>query len=178
VNNLKQQQNRQPYGMIHLATHADFVPGDLSNSYIQFWDSKLRLNQLSELGLNKPTVELLVLSSCRTALGNEEAELGFAGLAVKAGVKSAVGSLWYVSDQGTLGLITEFYQQLKQAPIKAEAMRQAQLAMLNGQVYTQDGKLITTQDMISLPPELARLRDQTFEHPYYWSAFTMIGSPW
>ncbi|MEQ9001888.1 MAG: CHAT domain-containing protein [Coleofasciculus sp. B1-GNL1-01] len=178
VNNLKQQQNRQPYGMIHLATHADFVPGEMSNSYIQFWDSKLRLNQLSELGLNKPTVELLVLSSCRTALGNEEAELGFAGLAVKAGVKSAVGSLWYVSDQGTLGLITEFYQQLKQAPIKAEAMRQAQLAMLNGQVYTQDGKLITTQDMISLPPELARLRNQTFEHPYYWSAFTMIGSPW
>jgi len=178
VNNLKQQQNRQPYGMIHLATHANFVPGELNNSYIQFWDSKLRLNELSQLGLNKPTVELLVLSACRTALGNEESELGFAGLAVKAGVKSAVGSLWYVSDEGTLGLMTEFYQQLKQAPIKAEAIRKAQLAMLKGQVYTKDGQLVTTQETMSLPPELARLRDQTFEHPYYWSAFTMIGSPW
>jgi CHAT domain-containing protein len=178
VENLKEQQNRQPFGMIHLATHANFVPGELSNSYIQLWDNKLRLNELSELGLNNPTVELLVLSACRTALGNEEAELGFAGLAVKAGVKSAMGSLWYVSDEGTLGLMTEFYQQLKQAPIKAEAIRQAQLAMLKGQIYTKDGKLITTQETMSLPPELARLRDQTFEHPYYWSAFTMIGSPW
>ncbi|MEQ9668503.1 CHAT domain-containing protein [Coleofasciculus sp. G2-EDA-02] len=178
LENLKEQQKRQPFGMIHLATHANFVPGELSNSYIQFWDSKLRLNELSQLGLNNPTVELLVLSACRTALGNEEAELGFAGLAVKAGVKSAMGSLWYVSDEGTLGLMTEFYQQLKQAPIKAEAIRQAQLAMLKGQVYTKDGELITTEEMMSLPPELAQLRDQTFEHPYYWSAFTMIGSPW
>jgi CHAT domain-containing protein len=56
-------------------------------------------------------------------LGDEQAEFGFGGLAVAAGVKSAVASLWYVSDEGTLGLMSEFYQQLKTAPIKAEALR-------------------------------------------------------
>ena len=150
----------------------------MSNSYIQLWDTKLRLDQLSGLGWNNPPVELLVLSACRTALGNEEAELGFAGLAVQAGVKSAIGSLWYVSDEGTLGLMTEFYQQLKQTAIKSEALRQAQLAMLRGQVNISGGKLVVGSDSLPLPPELANLQDQNFQHPYYWSAFTMIGNPW
>ena len=178
LENLKGQRQRQPFGIIHLATHANFQPGEPSNSYIQLWDSKLRLNQLSELGWNNPPVELLVLSACRTALGNEQAELGFAGLAVQAGAKSALGSLWYVSDQGTLALMTQLYEQLKQAPIKAEALRQAQLAMLKGQVYVEGGQLVAANKSIALPPELAKLRNQDFKHPYFWSAFTMIGTPW
>ena len=56
-----------------------------------------------------------------------------------AGVKSAVASLWYVSDEGTLGLMSEFYQQLKTAPMKAEALRQAQIAMIKGQVRFEGG---------------------------------------
>ena len=100
------------------------------------------MNQLEELKLSNPQVELLVLSACTTAVGDEQAELGFAGLAVHAGVKSALASLWYVSDVGTLGLMTEFYQQLRTAPIKAEALRQAQLAMLRGEVRLQDGYLV------------------------------------
>ena len=123
-------------------------------------------------------MELLVLSACRTALGDEEAELGFAGLSVLAGVKSTLASLWYVSDRGTLGLMTEFYEQLKTAPIKSEALRQAQLAMLRGEVRLEDGKLITPGADIPLPPQLAQLDNQTLEHPYFWSAFTMIGNPW
>jgi CHAT domain-containing protein len=106
LENLKAQRKQQPFGIIHLATHASFQPGAPSNSYIELWNSKLRLNQLSELGWNNPAVELLVLSACRTALGDEQAELGFAGLAVQAGVKSAIASLWSVSDEGTLGLMT------------------------------------------------------------------------
>jgi CHAT domain-containing protein len=133
---------------------------------------------LRQLGWNNPPVELLVLSACRTALGDEQAELGFAGLAVLAGVKSAMASLWYVSDIGTLGLMTDFYQQLNSAPIKAEALRRTQLAMLKGEVRLEDGKLITPGAEISLPPELASQGNQTLEHPYYWSAFTMIGNPW
>ncbi|HEY9651345.1 MAG TPA: CHAT domain-containing protein, partial [Coleofasciculaceae cyanobacterium] len=178
LENLKQQRQKQPFGIIHLATHGQFQAGDPSNSYIQLWNSKLRLNQLRQLGWNNPPVELLVLSACRTALGDEEAELGFAGLSVLAGVKSAMASLWTVSDQGTLGLMTTFYEQLKTAPIKAEALREAQLAMLKGQVRIEGGKLHTPNADIPLPPDIAESGNRTLEHPYYWSAFTMIGNPW
>jgi len=178
LKNLKEARNEEAYGIIHLATHAEFLPGKPSNSYIQFWDTKLRLDQLPLLSLNKPPVELLVLSACRTALGDTGAELGFAGLAVQAGVKSALGSLWYVSDDGTFGLMTEFYQKLKEAPIKAEALRVAQLAMIRGEVRLQGGQLVTTGGNFPLPANLAQLRDKNLTHPYYWSSFTMIGNPW
>jgi filamentous hemagglutinin family protein len=178
LSNLKQTRSREPFGIIHLATHAQFQSGKPSNSYIQLWDSKLRLDQLPRLGLNKPPVELLVLSACRTAIGDQEAELGFTGLAVQSGIKSALGSLWYVSDEGTLGLMTQFYERLKQSPIKAEALREAQLAMLKGEVRLQGGKLVTSGGSFPLPPQLANLGDKALTHPYYWSAFTMIGSPW
>ena len=130
------------------------------------------------LGVYNPSVELLVLSACRTALGDEQAELGFGGLAAQAGVKTALASLWYISDQGTLGLMTEFYQHLKTAPIKSEALRQAQIAMLKGQVSIENGQLRSSIGPVPLPPELAGLTNQTLSHPYYWSAFIMIGNPW
>jgi CHAT domain-containing protein len=179
LENLKSARSKENFGIIHLATHGEFLPGKASNSYIQLWNSRLGLDQLEKLGWkNNPRVELLVLSGCRTALGDEQAELGFAGLAVLAGVKSAMGSLWYVSDEGTLGLMTTFYRQLKQVPVKAEALRQAQLAMLKGEVRIEGGKLLTNTGNVSLPPDLAQLGDKTLRHPYYWSAFTMIGNPW
>jgi filamentous hemagglutinin family protein len=180
LNNLKQQ--RQQFGIIHLATHADFRPNEPSHSYIQLWDGKLRLNQLRQIGWNQPPqVELLVLSACRTAIGDVNAELGFAGLAVKAGVKSALASLWYVDDGSTLALMSEFYRQLSQPEvmIKAEALRRAQLAMLRGQVRLENGQLHGIgMGGISLPMEFKGRINQDFSHPYYWAAFTMIGSPW
>jgi len=178
LENLKAQRRQQPFGIIHLATHGQFKAGKREDSYIRLWDRRLGLDQLRELGWNDPPVELLVLSACRTALGDKEAELGFSGLAVQAGVKSAVGSLWYVSDEATLGLMAEFYRQLQKAPIKSEALREAQLAMIRGEVYLEGGKLHGTGQNVTLPPELAQLGDKKLSHPYYWSAFTMIGSPW
>lgn len=178
LENLKAQRQRERFGIIHLATHAEFQPGAPDNSYIQLSNSKLRLNQLPQLGWNKPPVEMLVLSACRTAVGDEQAELGFAGLAVQAGVKSAVASLWSVSDEATLGLMAQFYEQLKSSPTKAEALRQAQLAMLKGQVRIESGRLHTPLRDVPLPPVLALLGDQQLTHPYYWAAFTMIGNPW
>jgi CHAT domain-containing protein len=178
LENLKAQRRQQPFGIIHLATHGQFKAGKREDSYIRLWDRRLGLDQLRELGWNDPPVELLVLSACRTALGDKEAELGFAGLAVQAGVKSAVGSLWYVSDEATLGLMAEFYRQLQKAPIKSDALRLAQLAMIRGEVYLEGGKLHGTGQNVTLPPELAQLGDKKLSHPYYWSAFTMIGSPW
>jgi CHAT domain-containing protein len=118
-----------------------------------------------------------VLSACETALGNEKAELGFAGFAVQAGVKSVLGSLWSVSDGGTLALITEFYQKLRTVPIKAEALKQAQLAMLQKQVYIANNQLHWSNGTVPLPPEMQG-ENPDLSHPYYWSGFTMIGSPW
>jgi len=178
--NLIEQRSNYPYPMIHLATHGEFNPGDISNSYIALWNEKLRLDELRNLRLNNPPVELLVLSACRTAVGDEKAELGFAGFAVAAGVKTAVASLWYVSDAGTLGLMAEFYQHLKDAKIKAEALRQAQLAMIRGDVRIEKGELRQTgiRGGVSLPAELLKEGSHNLKHPYYWSGFTMIGSPW
>ncbi|OLP16143.1 hypothetical protein BST81_22325 [Leptolyngbya sp. 'hensonii'] len=174
------ERRRDPVRIVHLATHSEFRPGSPENSFIQFWDRKIRLNEIRQLALNNPPVDLLVLSSCRTALGDEEAELGFAGLAIQAGVKTAMASLWYVSDEGTLGLMTEFYEKLKTGSIKAEVLQQAQISLLQGKVRIADGRLMT--DTIAgnllLPPELQNLGDQSLAHPYYWAGFTLIGNPW
>lgn len=178
VETLLQARERNPYGILHLATHGEFLPGQLENSYIQFWDQRLSLTQLSQLSLNNPPVELLVLSACRTAFGDPNAELGFAGLAIASGAKSAIGSLWYVSDEGTLGLMTRFYEELQVAPIKAEALQQAQLDMLRGNVRREGNQLITPSNTISLPPELAQLKTADLTHPYYWSGFSLVGNPW
>ena len=91
-----------------------------------------------------------------------------------------------MSDAGTLGLMTQFYEQLKTAPIKAEALRQTQLAMLRGEVVLENGKLISGDPagicsaarVFDLPPSLAGMEDIDLTHPFFWSAFTMIGNPW
>ncbi|MEQ9625697.1 CHAT domain-containing protein [Coleofasciculus chthonoplastes] len=180
LENLIQARQRYPYEIIHLGTHADFKSGGPSNSYVQLWNDKLTLDQMQQMNWDNPPVELLVLSACRTAVGDNQAELGFAGLAVASGVKSALGSVWQVSDQGTLALMTELYNQLGQTPIKAEALREAQLSMLRGNVVIEGGQLrgSGTRGGVSLPPQLAELGQVDLSHPYYWSGFMMIGSPW
>jgi CHAT domain-containing protein len=178
LSNLQSARQAVPHSIIHLATHAEYRLGNPRFSYIQLWNDKLQVDELRRLKLNKPPVELLVLSACRTAVGDDNLELGFAGIAVQAGVKSVLGSLWYVSDEGTLGLMAEFYEKLKQAPIKAEALRQTQVAMLKGEVRLEGGKLIASTGSFPLPPSVARLENKTLNHPYYWSSFTLIGNPW
>ncbi|WOB45646.1 CHAT domain-containing protein [Thermoleptolyngbya oregonensis NK1-22] len=180
--NLRAARQQQPFGIIHLATHADFVAGNIGASYIQFWDERLGLDQVKQLGWNDPPVEMLVLSACRTALGNEQAELGFAGLAVQTGVKTVVASLWYVSDAATTALMTRFYENLATSPIKAEALRQAQVAMARGEVSIDEAGRLRglgrVGDLILPASSSSELRGQALSHPYYWAAFTMIGNPW
>lgn len=152
LENLKSQRREQPFGIVHLATHASFNDESPKDSYLQLWDYRLTFDEFRKLKLNTPPVELLVLSACKTGLGDEDIELGFAGFAHREGVKSVLGSLWEVSDRGTLELMTGFYGQLFQEnTIKAEALRQAQLAML---------------------------KNEQFSHPHYWSGFTLVGNPW
>jgi CHAT domain-containing protein len=165
--NLKARREIYPFEIVHLATHAQFSPGDVSQSYLQFWDDRLSLNHFKELGLRSPKVQLLVLSACQTALGDTKAELGFAGIAVQSGSKAALASLWAVSDIGTLKLMSEFYRQLPSAPTKIEALRQAQIAMLRG----------TLASPTALPAS-ADSKNVDYRHPYYWSAFTLVGNPW
>jgi CHAT domain-containing protein len=177
VSKLVSQRDKQPFSIVHLATHGKFGSGLPNNSYIQFVNERLQLDRFRELKLNNPPIELLVLSACETALGDENAELGFAGLANRTGAKSAMGSLWSVNETGTLGLMTSFYRGLKTAPIKAEALRQAQVDMLQGKVRLEGGKLITATDRVDLPTKLARLNVK-LTHPFYWAGFTIVGNPW
>ena len=179
LENLQKKRSQQTFKIIHIATHANFSPEN--PPYIQFWGRKLPLKELRDLEWYKqPQVELLVLSACETGLGNTlETEMGFAGLAHQAGVKSALASLWQVSDVGTLGLMVEFYRNLKSSSIKAEALRQAQLALLYGEVEVETDLLHSTRGDSSVSNTLAlRLKTEDLSHPYYWASFTMIGSPW
>ncbi|WJI24617.1 CHAT domain-containing protein [Thermosynechococcus sp. B0] len=182
VSNLETQRRRSLYPILHLATHGEFNAGKPQNSYIQFWDSQLSMAQVRQLRLFQPPTELMTLSACRTAVGDTNAELGFAGLSLQAGVKSSVASLWYVSDEGTLALMTAFYGQLRIAPIKAEALRQAQLALIHQQVVIEENHLRSAGVQgglsIPLPPEVQTGGGRQLSHPYFWAGFTMIGSPW
>ncbi|MDB9495656.1 CHAT domain-containing protein [Spirulina major CS-329] len=171
--NLADQSRERDFDVVHLATHADFNAGRLDDSYIQLWGDE----QISPQGLrqlrwyDEPQVELLVLSACETALGDVNAELGFAGLAVQAGVKSALASLWQVSDRGTMALMGEFYRHLTdpEVTIKAEALRRAQLALIQGNQLSSAGDAIAGLDDI---------QRANFRHPFYWSSFMLVGSPW
>jgi CHAT domain-containing protein len=189
--NLRDRRERKSFDIVHLATHVKFsssgdAPQNRSDdirgeSYIQFWNRPVPFDEIPHLGFQKGTVELLVLSACETAVGNQDAELGFAGLAVKMGVKSVLASLWQVDDDGTLALMSEFYRHLRtqDKTIKAEALRQAQLAMLRGEVTVEEGRLRGTGEELELPPEIAaRFGDRRLSHPYFWASFTLIGSPW
>ena len=177
IDKLQEARETESFGILHLATHGVFNAGKPDNSFIYLGDKALSLNDLGKLNLDDPQINLLVLSACETALGDTSSELGFAGLSVLAGVKSALGSLWRVDDVATLGLMTSFYQKLKLAPVKAEALQEAQLAMMRGEVQLV-GEELVTPDGAFPTAELSKFGDQDFVHPYYWSGFTMVGSPW
>ena len=140
------------YSIVHMATHARFE-SDYRRSFLLTYDDVLTMDRLEDMmgsqrGLEQP-VDLLVLSACQTAVGDERAALGLAGVAVKAGVRSALASLWLISDESTARLIAEFYRQLAQpGNDKADALRGAQLLLMN---------------------------DAEHRHPAYWAPFLLIG---
>ena len=176
LNGLVNAQQSNPSAMMHLATHAAFNPGALDRSYVQLWDEQLTLDNISELNLSG--LEMLILSACATAMGSREAELGFAGLASATGVEASIGSLWSVSDVGTMALMAEFYEHLRQNPLRFVALQQAQLSLLRGETWLENNKLITQQEKNDLPDGFAGDESMTFSHPFFWSGFTLIGSPW
>ncbi len=142
-----------PFRVVHLATHGQFS-SNAQDTFVLTWDDRINIEELNRLlrGDSKQLrpIDLLVLSACQTATGDRLASLGLAGIAVRAGARSTVASLWAVNDSATVTLMTHFYQALAQDNMtKAEALRQAQILTM---------------------------KNEPFAHPYYWSAFILLGN--
>jgi CHAT domain-containing protein len=132
---LRRALSRGRVDVLHLATHAAFN-GRSDRSFIVANGEAIPLADLRGLiGANRTRgdeLDLLVLSACETAVGDDEASMGLAGAAVQSGAESALASLWSVNDTGTVALMKGFYGQYRQRAGKAEALRNAQLAMISG----------------------------------------------
>ncbi len=132
---LAQQINSAPYNVVHLATHGQFS-SQAKNTFVLASDGPINVNQLDNLVQSRDqsrpdAIELLVLSACETATGDDRAALGLAGVAVRAGARSTMASLWQIDDQSTAIFIGEFYRQLANSEVtKAEALRRAQMTLL------------------------------------------------
>ncbi len=147
------------FPIVHLGTHGEFS-SNAEDTFVLTWDDRINANELDNLlrleERQGATIELLILSACQTAVGDKRAALGLAGVAVRAGARSTLASLWYVSDEATAELMSQFYQELVTTNLtlgrrqtKAEALSAAQRAMIQN-------------------PE--------FSHPYYWAAFVLVGN--
>lgn len=148
---LQQELAKTSYPIVHIATHGQFSAEPEDTFLIMGDGKKLTITELDRLIRttakdNKP-VDLISLTACQTAVGDERAALGLAGVAIQAGASSALASLWYISDEVTPKVVREFYTSLQQENTsKAKALQQAQKSLI------------------------AR-----GEHPAFWSPFIIIG---
>ncbi|MGB3638550.1 MAG: CHAT domain-containing protein, partial [Rivularia sp. (in: cyanobacteria)] len=167
------------YNIVHFATHAAFVPGDASKSFILFGDGDIaNLKEIGNWTLNN--VDLVVLSACQTGIGGKfgkgEEILGLGYQFQSRGVRATIASLWKVSDDGTQLLMNGFYNVLKQQKItKAEALRQAQIALITNDYSAVGGKrggIFVEGDGDNKLKETG----SKLQHPYYWAPFILIGN--
>jgi CHAT domain-containing protein/Flp pilus assembly protein TadD len=153
-NALQDQINAAPYPVVHLASHGEFS-SNAENTFILAWDTRINVKQLGGLlqareKSDRRPIELLVLSACKTAAGDNRAALGLAGVAVRSGARSTLATLWPVDDQSTSDFMVKFYKELAQSQVtKAQALRHAQLALL---------------------------KQPRFRHPFYWAPFVLVGN--
>lgn len=144
----------RPYSIVHIASHGEFN-SDVKKTFVLTYNSRFTLDALEKLLsptlLRKDPVEMLTLSACQTAAGDDRAALGLGGIAVKAGARSAFATLWCVNDQASTTLVGNFYTTLRDQPqmSKAQALRHAQLALL---------------------------KDERFGHPCLWAPYLIIGN--
>ncbi len=151
ISSLKEKVDQKKYSIIHLASHGEFS-NDANNSFIVAWDGQLTIDQFGRLvkstQYKDEPLDLITLSACKTAVGDDKAVLGLAGVAIKSGAMSSLATLWEVDDKATSELVVEFYRQLKNnTQSKVQALQKAQLLTIQHQ-----------------------------GHPYYWSPFILIGS--
>ncbi|ALG68120.1 CHAT domain-containing protein [Beggiatoa leptomitoformis] len=153
LGSLSDKLKNTPYSVIHIASHGQF-DADPQKTFLLTFDGKLTIDRLEQLmrlsQWRKEPVELLTLSACQTAVGDDRAALGLAGIAIKAGARSALASLWFVDDRATADLMVTFYQQLQSGKMsRAKALQYAQQKLL---------------------------KQGASQHPAYWAAFLLIGS--
>jgi CHAT domain-containing protein len=197
--------------LVHLTTHGVFAGNELEKSYLYLFRAKIinqeavatkfTLPELNRLKLDippPPPIELLILSACETAISTPELELSFTGAALQARVKSVMATTDKVGVLSSLVLTTKFYEELRysyrqtadnqQLPLtKAQVLRNAQLAMINGEAFI-DKKGITLNSMssdrpiknlsINLEKSYAMPRKEDLREPWSWSKFILIGNPW
>lgn len=157
---LEEKLQQSDFPVVHLATHGQFgstaeqtfiLSGAETNPLINVnqFDNLLKAGSLKR---SQP-IELLVLSACNTATGDDQAILGLAGVAVRAGARSTIATLWGANDEATANLMGKFYNNLAGdlQISKARALRKAQL-------------------------ELLAESDSQYRHPYYWAPFVLIGN--
>ncbi len=149
----EQEMKRTPATIVHIASHGKFER-DVRNSYLLAFDEKLTMDRLSQIvgrsRFRDQPLELLSLSACQTAAGDDRAALGLAGIAIKAGARSALATLWFVNDEASSALVVEFYRQFKDPTLsKAQALRQAQLKVME---------------------------NPDFQHPIYWAPFLLLNN--
>ena len=152
LDNFSQQLGTEKYSIVHIASHGQFVSNP-RKTFLLTYDSKLSIKHLENLlslgKLRQEPVELLTLSACQTAAGDDRAALGLAGIAVKAGARSALATLWFIDDEATAELVTEFYRYLKGGSSKVRALQSAQKYLLQKSEY---------------------------KHPAFWAPFLLIGN--
>ena len=157
---LQQAVRSQPSSIVHLATHGKFS-SKAEETFILTADGPMNVDEFETLLRDRgqtraQSIELLVLSACQTAAGDDRATLGLAGVAFRAGARSTLASLWQVDDRATALLMGAFYRELTQAKVtKAEALRRAQVALLSGQFSEENPR---------------------YDRPLYWAAYTLVGN--
>ena len=123
----------------------------------------------------------MVFSACRTALGDADAELGLSGLALQAGAKSAVGTLWYVDDVVTSAYFVQMYRYLDQGIPKAEAMQMTRQAFIRGIVRTDGNKVLGDGPeplLTDLTTSQRRRVMNGVANPFFWAGIELMGTPW
>lgn len=177
----------QSYPIIHIASHFQFTPGSMDDSFLLLGDgSHLTLGQI-KTKLNFNSVELLTLSACDTALGDDstshhgiEVE-GLGAIAQQAGAKAVLATLWPVADESTAVLMRALYQAHKVDHLdKADALRQAQLALLNGSAQLRAAagaqRGLTRADSAPAAERFKVDPNAPYAHPFYWAPFILMGN--
>ncbi len=182
---------RQRYPLVHIASHFRFHPGNETDSFLLLGDgAQLTLARIKAESNLFAGVELLALSACNTAMSGEDAEgkeiEGFGVMAQRQGAKAVVATLWSVADASTRELMRRFYQLRQSQPqmSKAEALRQAQLALLGGEQYRAREQAVRQRDVRLDKARAASGESPAFQpdpkapyaHPFYWAPFILIGN--
>ncbi|WP_084218345.1 CHAT domain-containing protein [Synechococcus sp. CC9616] len=180
---LLEKASSADYDKLHVATHAEFKPGGPKASQLHSGTGPISMEQLTALRQSRRGVplDLVVFSACRTALGDADAELGFSGLALQAGARSAVGTLWYVDDVVTSAYFVQMYRYLNQDVPKAEAMQLTRQAFIRGLIRLVDDQVVGADGsplLTELTPAQQRRVADGVGNPFFWAGIELMGAPW